>query len=167
MHTAHFNGFIKNAFKTVHTLNWAAHWFLSVLICTCMNIVACLCVESVHLCLSCVYTSLPCTLHIPPPLPFCSKGQSVPKDFPIILSTLPSWWHQIDALKENLVHPHPDTYTHLKENKEHCFIGLYVYLPVCYFGYTSLFSVTAEREWLHCCAVDLTPLPLWWLVAEK
>lgn len=93
------------------------------------------------------------SVHVPPPLPFCSKGQSVPKEFLIILSTLPSWWHQIVASKESLVHPHPETYTHRKENKEHCFTGLYVHLPVCNFVCTSIYAVMWERKWLHYFAV--------------
>ncbi len=62
-------------------------------------------------------------------------GLSVPKDIPIILSTLPSWWHQMVLTKENLVHPLSSiscvslththtcthTYAHTKENKKHCF----------------------------------------------
>lgn len=63
---------------------------------------------------------------------------SFPKDIPITLSTLPSWWHQMVLTKETLVHPHPlHTHTHTSRRTKSIALpwpGLFVHLPVCHFG---------------------------------
>lgn len=106
--------------------NWNADWWF-----LCLSVFSC---ESTSLCM-CHHTSFCRSV-------FAQVGQ-VPKDVPIILSTLLSRWHQMVVTKENLVHPHPllsfwdtHTYAHTSRRTKSMALpwtGLFVHLPVCHF----------------------------------